>query len=103
MIKTVGTHRVEIRSEDETTKVFVDGARIKRVREVNFHQSVEEAPTVSLKIFGAPTLNTDAFVEIDSSADEFLKYLDKKIENSKGDVRYALMECRGYYMQLLGG
>lgn len=103
MIRTIGTHRVDIRQYDDGhTAVTVDGTRIKRVREIIFHQSVDELPVLKLNIFGAPTLNMDAFVEIETSSDEYLKYLDEKIENSEGDVKYALMECRGRYKMLLG-
>jgi hypothetical protein len=103
MIKLDGTHKVEIRQEDGATFVFIDGVQMKRVREVSFHQSVDEAPTVKLNIFGAPVVNADAFVEIDISSDEYKAWLDKRIDESDGDVKYALMECRGRYMRLLGG
>lgn len=103
MIRIPETHRVEIRQEEGVTQVYVDGVRVKRVREIDFHQSVDEAPTVELKILGAPTMNIDAFVEIEVSADEYLEWLDEKIKESEGDVKYALRECRGRYMSLLGG
>lgn len=101
MIETVDTHRVEIRQENGT-QVYVDGLRLKRVREVSFHQSTEEAPTIKVSVYGAPTMKMDAFVEIESGADKYLEWMDKKIEESEGDVRYALMECRGEYRRLLG-
>ena len=98
-----GTHRVEIRQDEGYTAVFIDGVRVKRVREIEYHQSVDEAPTVEVKILGAPTMNIDAFVELEASADEYLEWLDEKIKESEGDVEYALRECRGRYMSLLGG
>ena len=101
MISLKGTHKVEVR-QDGYTQVFVDGMRVKRVREINFHQSVEEAPTITLDIYGAPTLNIDAFVEIKVSNDEFQEYLNAKIERSAGEVKYALMECRAKYLSLMG-
>lgn len=103
MIRTIDTHRVEIRQEDGYTQIYVDGAKIKRVRDISFHQSVDYLPTVTLDIYGAPTMNMDAFVEIRAAADEYLEYLDEKIQNSVGDVKYALMESRGIYKRLLGG
>ena len=103
MIRIPETHRVEIRQEEGFTQVYVDGVRIKRVREIDFHQSVDEAPTVELNIYGAPTMNIDAFIELRASADEFLAWLDKRIKESEGDVKDALMECRRRYVRLLGG
>ena len=102
MIKLDGTHKVEIR-QDGYTQVYVDGVKLRRVREINFHQSTEEAPNITLDIFGAPTLNMDAFVEIKASSDKYLEYLNEKIKESEGDTMYVLMECRSRYLALLGG
>lgn len=60
-----GVHRVEIK-RDGYTKVYVDGVEVRRVREVTFHESVEEAPMVTITLLGDVDISVDAIVEIEN-------------------------------------
>lgn len=102
MIVLNGEKKVRIEAVDGYTHVFVDGKEIRRVREITYHQSVEEAPIVKLDVFANPSIEMDALVEVKYSADEYLKWLDKMVEESEGDAKIAFEICRSKYLCYFG-
>ena len=102
MIELNGEKKVRIEAGDGYTHVFVDGKEIGRVREITYHQSVEEAPIVKLDVFANPSIEMDALVEVKYSADEYLKWLDKMVEDSEGDGKIAFEMCRARYLSYFG-
>lgn len=102
MIVLDGAKKVRIEGVDGYTHVFIDGEEIRRVREITYHQSVEEAPTVKLDVFANPSIEMDALVEVNYSADEYLKWLDKMVEESDGDAKIAFTICRARYLSYFG-
>ena len=59
--------RVRIASENGITKVYVGDKQIRGVKEITFHQSVEEAPSVSISI-----ISNQVDFEIDGATVEIL-------------------------------
>ena len=102
MIVLDGEKKVRIETVDGYTHVFVDGKEIRRVREITFHQSVYKVPTVKLDVFANPSIEMDALVEVNYSADEYLKWLDKMVEESEEDAKIAFEICRSKYLCYFG-
>lgn len=97
-----GEKRVKIESVDGYTHVYVEGKEVRRVREISFHQSVDEFPVVQLEVYSHPSIETDALVDITYSPDEYLKWLDKMVEESEGDDKIAFKMCRARYLSYFG-
>ena len=102
MIELNCEKKVRIEAVDGGTHVFVDGKEIHRVREITYHQSVEEAPIVKLDVYANPSIEMDALVEVKYSADEYLKWLDKAVEESEEDAKIAFEICRAKYLSYFG-
>lgn len=102
MIVLDGEKKVRIKAVDGYTHIFVDGKEISRVREITFHQSVDEMPVVKLDVFANPSIEMDALVEVNNSADEYLKWLDKAVEESEEDAKIAFEICRAKYLSYFG-
>lgn len=90
-------HEVEI-THDDYTRVYVDGKEVRRVREISFHESIEEAPTITLDICDAPSFKGEAIVDLTISDDPYVKWLMEEIEKRKDDSRYVLKECLARYL-----
>lgn len=97
-----GEKKVRIESEGGYTHVFIDGKQVRRVRAVTYHQSVDEAPTVKLDVYANPSIEMDALVEVNYSADEYLKWLNKMVEESEGDAKIAFKICMSKYLCYFG-
>lgn len=102
MIVLNGEKKVRIETGDGYTHVFIDGKEIRRVREITYHQSVDEVPTVKLDVFANPSIEMDALVEVNYSEDEYLKWLDKAVEVSEEDAKIAFEICRARYLSYFG-
>lgn len=102
MIVLNGEKKVRIEAVDGYTHVFIDGKEIRRVREITYHQSVDEVPTVKLDVFANPSIEMDALVEVNYSEDEYLKWLDKAVEVSEEDAKIAFEICRARYLSYFG-
>ena len=101
MIEMSGAQKVGIKTIDGQTHVFVNDEEVKRVREISFHQSVDEFPIVHLDVYAEPVIEMDANVEVSYSPDEYLRWLDKEIEN-EGPWKPAFMMCRAKYLSYIG-
>lgn len=102
MIVLNGEKKFRIEAVDGYTHVFIDGKEIRRAREITFHQSVDEVPTVKLDVFANPSIEMDALVEVNYSEDEYLKWLDKAVEVSEEDAKIAFEICRERYLSYFG-
>jgi hypothetical protein len=102
MIELNGEKRIKIESEDGYTHVYVGGKEVRRVREISFHQSVDEFPVVKLEVYSHPTIETDALVDITYSPDEYLEWLDRMVEEKEGDEKIPYEVCRAHYLRCFG-
>lgn len=102
MIDMSGEKRVKIENKDGFTHIFVEGKEVRRVREISFHQSYDEFPVVKLEVYENPSIETNALVDITYSPDEYLKWLDKMVEESKGDDKVLFEICRAKYLLYFG-
>ena len=102
MIELNGEKRVKIESEDGFAHVFVEGKEVRRVREISFHQSVDEIPVVKLEVYSHPTIETDALVDITYSPDEYMEWLNRMVEESEGDDKIPYEICRARYLSYFG-
>ena len=102
MFDMSGGKRVKIESEDGFTHIFVEGKEVRRVREISFHQSYDEFPVVKLEVYENPSIETDALVEVNYMPDEYLKWLDKMVEESDGDAKVDFEICRSKYLFYFG-
>lgn len=102
MIEMSGAQKVSIKTIDGYTHVFVNDEEVKRLREISFHQSVDEFPIVNLDVYANPSIEMDALVEVKYSADEYLEWLDKMVEESEGNGKIAFKMCRARYLSYFG-
>lgn len=101
MIELKGEKKVRIENTEGYTHIFIDGEEIRRVREISFHQSVDEFPVVELTVYGIPSIDIDANVEVNYMPDEYLKWLNEMIEENERDKGIFKM-CRARYLSYFG-
>ena len=102
MIEKLGEKEVKITSEDGYTQIYVEGKQIRRVRAVSFHQSVTEMPYVWLDLFAFPEIEMKALVDVTYSEDEYIKWLDRMVEEADKDEKPAYQMCRARYLSYFG-
>ena len=102
MIELLGEKEVRIADEDGCTRVYVGGKEIRRVREVSFHQSVTEMPYVRLNLYSSPEIEMKALVDVTYSEDEYIKWLDRMVEEADKDDKSAYQMCRARYLSYFG-